>query len=218
MRGLRTGAAVALLLAMVSGCGIESTGVIDVGEPATGAKRPGASAREVVLYFISPVGMRPVRRPVSGDASAEEAVRLLIGGPDDAERRRGMQTAVPKMAGVHVTTGKGRVGVQLPVDVSELGLVVRNQLVCTAAGNDVPGGKPSWEVKVDLSGGGKVVEDLLCDEHGGLPDVDVLPTPSNSPPPGADGANDGLPGRQRPVDENLNRVDGPSPTLPPTGP
>ncbi|MFH8983200.1 hypothetical protein [Streptomyces varsoviensis] len=216
MRRVRSGAAAALLLVLVAGCGIEPTGVIDVGQPATGAKRPSASAREAVLYFLSPVGMRPVRRPASGDVSADEAVQLLIGGPDDGERRRGMRTAVPKMGDVHVTTGKGRVSVQLPLNVGELGVFARNQLVCTAAANDVPGGKPPWEVKVDLSGGGGAVENLMCDVYTILPSSD-RPTPSKSPPPGAEGAHGGTSARW-PGDEHLNRVDVLSPTLPPTGP
>ncbi|MFE7116882.1 hypothetical protein ACFU99_15845 [Streptomyces sp. NPDC057654] len=205
-----------MLLVLVSGCGIEQTGVIDVGQPASGAKRPGASAREAVLYFISPTGMRPVRRPSSGDVSAEDAVHLLIDGPNDAERHRGMETAVPKMAGVHVTTGKGRVSVQLPVNVKNLGLVVRNQLVCTAADNNVPGDQPSWEVKVDLSGGGNVLEDLLCGAHSGLSDSGVL-TPSTPSAPGAGGVNDGLP-EQGPVDKPLIPTDDPSLIRPPTDP
>ncbi|MEV0277046.1 hypothetical protein AB0I22_11765 [Streptomyces sp. NPDC050610] len=190
MRRLRTGAFVALLLVVVPGCGVESTGVIDVGQPASGAKRPGASEREAVLYFLSPMGLRPVRRPASGAVSAQQAVRLLMGGPDEAERRRGMQTEVPKMTGVHVTTGKGRVGVQLPMDVRELSPVVRSQLVCTAADNDVPGGKPASEVKVELSGGGEVVSNLVCDANSAFP-AGGMPTPPKRPVPTMTGRSGG---------------------------
>ncbi|MEV4440736.1 hypothetical protein AB0K09_17275 [Streptomyces sp. NPDC049577] len=154
-------------LVTLSGCGIEPSEVVEVGRPATGVKRPGRPATEARLYFAYPGGLFGVVRPAGGEISAEEAVPLLLQGPNEAERMRGLYSDLPKIAAgkVQVTTATGQVAIRLPVDPTRLPSVGRTQLVCTAAHNAVPGDLPPDEVKVQLSGAGRTLSDQTCDNR-----------------------------------------------------
>ncbi|MEU1309398.1 hypothetical protein ABZ419_10955 [Streptomyces cinnamoneus] len=184
MRTRRTVAAVALagaLAGLLAGCGIEPTEVIEVGRPAQGAKRPGAPVKEARLYFGYPGGLQPVSRPAQGEVSAEEAVPLLLAGPNEAERFRGLYSELPRSGGrVEVISGQGTVTIQLPLDVTRLTATARSQLVCTAAHNGVPGDLPAEEVKVTLAGGGRKLSDQVCDNKYVAP---VVVPPVASPAP-----------------------------------
>ncbi|MEU4211642.1 hypothetical protein AB0F13_16845 [Streptomyces sp. NPDC026206] len=152
------------LAGVLAGCGVEPTGVIEVGRPAQGAKRPGVPVKEARLYFGYPGGLQAVSRPAGGEVSAEEAVPLLLAGPNEPERIRGLYSELPRFGGrIEVVTGQGTVTIQLPLDVTRLSPTARSQLVCTAAHNGVPGDLPAEEVKVVLSGGGKKLADQTCD-------------------------------------------------------
>ncbi|MEU5053015.1 hypothetical protein [Streptomyces sp. NPDC021096] len=183
MRARRVVAAVTLagaLAGVLAGCGIEPSGVIEVGLPAQGAKRPGAPVKEARLYFGYPGGLQPVSRPAEQEVSAEEAVPLLLAGPNEAEKIRGLYSELPRPAGrVEVFTGQGSVTIQLPLDVTRLSAIARSQLVCTAAHSAVPGDLPAEEVKVVLTGGGKKLADQVCDNKYIAP----LVAPSMSPAP-----------------------------------
>ncbi|MEV5376312.1 hypothetical protein B7P34_34045 [Streptosporangium nondiastaticum] len=180
-RGLRHAAVAAALLTALAGCGVTTTDVIDVGQPATGAKRQGEVAAEAKLYFMSPTGVTQVTRPAKAKLGAEDAIVLLLEGPDEDQRIRGLYTDVPKMKGeVHVTTGTLRVGIQMPYNVLRLSPVARSQFVCTAAANEVPRGRQIHDVKVELSGGGVVISDLVCDSNNAFPAAKV-PTPAPTP-------------------------------------
>ncbi|MBT2387625.1 hypothetical protein [Streptomyces sp. ISL-11] len=172
----RRTALAALLLATLAGCGVTTTDVIDVGQPAGGAKRQGA-IDDVRLYFMSPTGVKPRPRSAKTKLGAEDAIALLLDGPDEAERLQGLYSDVPKMSTdkVHVTTGTLRVSVQLPFNVLRLTPVARSQFVCTAADNEAPRGRPVHDVKVELSGGGFVISDLVCDSNNAFP-AEKLPT------------------------------------------
>ncbi|WP_171168951.1 GerMN domain-containing protein [Streptomyces sp. I05A-00742] len=163
----RRGLAAVLLLGTLAGCGIEPTEVIEFGQPATGVKRPGGPGWQARLYFAAVSDVIGVPRPADGPVGAEDAVRLLLDGPNEAEGIRGLYSEVPRKPGpgtdVVVTTGQGRVDIRLPVDVTGLTRIARNQLVCTAAHNEVPGAVPWNRVKVTLSGGGKKLNGLECD-------------------------------------------------------
>ncbi|MGK5549223.1 hypothetical protein ACSNOH_31530 [Streptomyces sp. URMC 127] len=181
-RRLRRAALAAALLTALAGCGVTTTDVIDVGQPATGAKRQGeADAAEAKLYFMSPTGVTQVTRQAKAKLGAEDAIVLLLEGPDEDQRIRGLYSDVPRMKGeVHVTTGTMRVGIQMPYNVTRLSPVARSQFVCTAAANEVPRGRQIHDVKVELSGGGLVISDLVCDSNNAFPAA-KLPTPAPSP-------------------------------------
>ncbi|MEU1046647.1 hypothetical protein ABZ400_15980 [Streptomyces sp. NPDC005897] len=143
-----------LLAAGATGCGIGTTGPVRAGAPASGVQRPGDGASTVRLYFAGPYGTRPVTRSTDGPLVPQQALDLLLDGPTPAERERGLTTHVePEVAGrLTATTGDGTVDVVVPVEVSsgELDVSAVNQLVCTAAHAEVPGGRPAGEVDVRI--------------------------------------------------------------------
>ncbi|MFI1797619.1 hypothetical protein ACH427_09710 [Streptomyces sp. NPDC020379] len=177
-------AAAALVLTTLAGCGVTTTDAIDAGQPATGARRRGVtSTYEVRLYFMTPTGIASSSRDAGDRVGPEDAVALLLKGPNQPEKERGMYSDLPKMNGeVHVTTGTMRVGVQLPYNVLKLSPVARSQLVCTAANAEVPPGRPIQDVKVELSGGSYVVSELVCDNNNAFPAAQ-LPTRTAAPVP-----------------------------------
>ncbi|MFI9201470.1 hypothetical protein [Streptomyces sp. NPDC053048] len=166
------------LAASLAGCGIEPTEVVEVGQPAQGVKRPGVTTPEVQLYFGFPGGVQMVPRPAEAAVTAEEAVLLLMAGPNEAEKMRGLYSELPRTGGrLVVTPAQDRVTVSLPLDVTRLSPLARVQLVCTAAHNGVPEGLRPEEVRVDLTGAGKKVPGLLCDKKYDAPAVaPAMPT------------------------------------------
>ncbi|MEV4435781.1 hypothetical protein [Streptomyces sp. NPDC049555] len=163
----RVAAALALSAAAagpLAGCGIEPTDVVEVGQPAQGAKRPGAPVEEARLYFGFPGGLEPRSRPASGQVSAEMAIPLLLQGPNEPEMAQGLYTELPKMRqeAVEVVSAEGTVTIRLPLDPTRFTVLARNQLVCTASHNGVPGNPRPEEVKVTLLGAGKTMKDLVC--------------------------------------------------------
>ncbi|MGW1200071.1 GerMN domain-containing protein [Streptomyces sp. NPDC002536] len=164
------------MLGTLAGCGIEPTDVVEVGLPATGVKRPGARVEDAVLYFASqPGGILPLHRPAGGEVTAEEAVQLLMKGPNDAERMRGLYSELPRdVRVVTIATERGKVTVRLSTDLGRLSPLARAQVVCTAVHNAVPGDLPPEDVKVDLSGtSGKPMPDQTCQ----VKDTFSTPTP-----------------------------------------
>ncbi|MGK5630436.1 hypothetical protein [Streptomyces sp. URMC 123] len=184
-RAVRRTVAGALLLAALAGCGIESTGVVEIGEPAVGIKRPGQRDSVVRLFFLSPTGIRPAPRPAAGEVGPEEALRLLFRGPDSGERQRGFATDVPEVSGpIGATVAAGRVDVAVPVPLAKLTTPALSQIVCTAANSSVPGGRPPAEVDVRLAepGGGRFGP-VRCDgSNAFLEPRPSEPSPSPTPP------------------------------------
>uniref|UniRef100_A0AAU2UX56 Lipoprotein n=1 Tax=Streptomyces sp. NBC_00003 TaxID=2903608 RepID=A0AAU2UX56_9ACTN len=147
----------AVLTAALTGCGIGATGPAPAGPPASGLRRPGSTDYYAQLYFVSPFGVQAVARRVNSPAGPQQALDLLLAGPDTAERARGLITEVPAMPGRPTATAEsGAVDLYLPVPVAKMnggGLGV-TQLVCTAANAEVPGGKqpPAVDVRVHEAG------------------------------------------------------------------
>ncbi|MFI6048920.1 hypothetical protein ACIBCO_02390 [Streptomyces violascens] len=141
----------AVLTLALAGCGIGTTGPAPAGPPASGLREPGSVAAYAQLYFVSPVGVQAVARRVNSPASPQQALDLLLAGPDAAERARGLITEVPPMPGRPTATAQsGAVDLYLPVPVARMnggGLGV-TQLICTAANAEVPGGKQPPDVDV----------------------------------------------------------------------
>ncbi|WP_326615917.1 hypothetical protein OG863_01620 [Streptomyces decoyicus] len=122
----------ALLLA---GCGISPTAPTTAGAPASGALQPGTRTHDARLLFVGPTGLRYAARTSTSSIGPQEAIDLLLKGPSQAERKRGLTTLVPAMKG-RVTADAGRNGVvdlRFPTTVERLDHAAVSQLVCTAA-------------------------------------------------------------------------------------
>ncbi|RPK54048.1 hypothetical protein EES43_29715 [Streptomyces sp. ADI96-02] len=145
-----------LLLAVLTGwgaagCGLGSTGPVPAGAPASGfqGQSGGASVR---LYFVGRDGLQAVSRPAATAPDPQAALDLLVRGPDEAERARGLTTEVAASED-RLTAGvaDGTVDLRLAESVAlmrGMGGLGLAQIICTVANADVPGGRQSTEVDV----------------------------------------------------------------------
>ncbi|MFD7668022.1 hypothetical protein [Streptomyces sp. NPDC059788] len=171
-----------LLAGTLAGCGIAPTGVIDAGEPAHGVKAPGKPAPDVQLYFLGPAGMRAASRPANAPVGPDEAIQLLLAGPNDAERQRGLTNVLPVLPGpVTADAQDGTVTVQLPMNAKRLDTPSMSQLVCTAANASVPGGRSPAEVRVTLVGEGVRVGPMVCGGTNAFPLIQPGPSVAAKP-------------------------------------
>ncbi|MBB5935015.1 hypothetical protein [Streptomyces zagrosensis] len=129
----------ALTAALLAGCGVPPTGVLDGGKAADGL------TKGLRLYFVSSAGrLEAVARP---DMPADKVtdpngvIKLLVSGPTPAERESGLTTLLMPQIGYQGTVNragaKDAVTVRVPwAEVSTSGLGNRNlagQLVCSIA-------------------------------------------------------------------------------------
>lgn len=121
-------------LALLTGCGVQPTGVLDGGEAA------GGLTKGMRLYFVSQSGrLEAVSRPeLPVDKASDPAgvIKLLGAGPTEAERAAGLTTLL--IEGTYSATVKGdEVTVHVPQEeLSPTHLGDRNltgQLVCSIA-------------------------------------------------------------------------------------
>ncbi|MFH9728083.1 hypothetical protein ACH4M4_34725 [Streptomyces sp. NPDC017254] len=124
---VRVGVLVSVLGIALVGCGVQPTGVIGAGEPATGL------TRGVRLYFASGSGLRGVPVLDRKVENLNTVVKLLAGGPPPAEQRDGLTNLVE--LGGYTVTGRGvRVTVHLEDPYAATGRDQgTGQLVCTLA-------------------------------------------------------------------------------------
>ncbi|MFG1875560.1 hypothetical protein ACGFIV_12055 [Sphaerisporangium sp. NPDC049003] len=133
MTGMRRALA-AMAMALVAGCGITPTDVMDGGEPAIGF-RPSTR-----LYFVSGSHLQVVTRPIPWPP-LKETLDLLLDGPTSAERERGIVSELqPAHAPTKVTAGQAKVRISLPVPKpvavpqgATRSILWIGQLTCTAA-------------------------------------------------------------------------------------
>ncbi|MFI5668211.1 hypothetical protein [Streptomyces sp. NPDC051704] len=137
-------AAVALLLggALLTGCGIKPTGVIESGAAAK-VVVPGPGTKGTV-YLVSADGrLFPI--PDREQPSVSETsllVRLLV-GPSEEQEAAGLETRLPvldiKKQGASAGTtmiSDDTIGVGVPFKVAGLSETARQQLVCTVASTE----------------------------------------------------------------------------------
>ncbi|MFH8475874.1 hypothetical protein [Streptomyces sp. NPDC018000] len=111
------------------GCGVQPTGVIGAGEPASGL------TRGMRLYYASASGLRGVPLLDKEIKDLNAVVKLLAAGPLPAEQRDGL-TSLVQISGYSVTGTGTRVTVRLdgPYPYAESGRDQgTGQLVCTLA-------------------------------------------------------------------------------------
>ncbi|QZY19057.1 lipoprotein [Streptomyces decoyicus] len=181
LTGVLTGAlAVVLtgtLAGALAGCGIAPTDVIDAGEPATGVRSPGQPEAEVQLFFYGPSGLRSATRRAKTPVDPEQAIEILMKGPNHAERMRGLSSVLPKFPGSLTADARaGSVEITLPINVKRLDSASLNQLVCTAANARVPGNRPPGEVTVTLVADSDRVGPMVCGGNNAFPIVEPSPT------------------------------------------
>ncbi|MBD0748129.1 hypothetical protein [Streptomyces sp. CBMA152] len=118
-------------LLLVAGCGIRSTDVVEVGDPAF-AKVAPAGPDGTTLYFKGPNGLLPVVRAEARVPG--HAVMLLLNGPTEAEKDAGLDTELPHYYG---GLGIGKDGASMTIRmeraVLDFSALAREQLVCTAS-------------------------------------------------------------------------------------
>lgn len=157
----RTGAvAVASGVLLLGGCGIQETGVIEAGGPAS-VQAFIDHDYEMLLFFHSREGeISPVIRstgptleygpeggPVAGQNSTaedatpvptEKVILALLSGPAAQEREAGLSTSLPpapsaKTLRVEVSPDGEKVTADLPIALDGLNRTALRQLICTIA-------------------------------------------------------------------------------------
>ncbi|MFC9620223.1 hypothetical protein ACFTXM_09560 [Streptomyces sp. NPDC056930] len=124
---VRQGVVVAALGIALMGCGVQPTGVIGAGEPASGL------TRGIRLYYASAGGLRGVPLLDKEVKNLNAVVKLLLSGPPPAEQRDGL-TSLVQLPGFSVTGTGTRVTVRLDGPYAESGRDQgTGQLVCTLA-------------------------------------------------------------------------------------
>ncbi|MEU8954700.1 hypothetical protein AB0C93_10370 [Streptomyces sp. NPDC048518] len=156
-----------------TGCGISTTAPQQAGAPASGIQRPGTGADHARLYFVGPYGLRATTRPTDRPLLPQQALDLLLEGPTDAERKRGLISEVPAMNGRLTATAAtaGTVDIYLPVNIAELQIAAVSQLACTAAHSEVPGDDPPTAVDIRFHenlGRSPVPWTVRCDAGGNV--------------------------------------------------
>lgn len=134
----------AVVVALLAGCGVQPSGVTDEGEAPTGVA-PG-----VTLYFVDADGrLRPQPRRTDRLGTIVEAMALLLTGLRDSDLHTEIAPAGTTQVVVTTTPAVIRLMVPLTVqDVTPLGI---DQLVCTALGVHVQGGgSRSTKVRVQF--------------------------------------------------------------------
>ncbi|MFD0413887.1 hypothetical protein [Streptomyces sp. NPDC127108] len=176
----------AVLGVLAAGCGVGSTGPVRAGAPASGLRDPQSTSHYAHLYFVSPYGLQSVTREVDSAATPQQALDLLLKGPDAAERARGLITEVPPIHGRLIArVDDGGVDLRLPVPVARttggggLGL---SQIICTAANARVADGRqpPDVDVRVYEEGYGTPWT-VRCNAAGNVVPVSA-PSPSREAP------------------------------------
>ncbi|MEV6227175.1 hypothetical protein AB0L88_04695 [Saccharopolyspora shandongensis] len=157
--------ALAAVLLVLAGCGVQPTDVVLAG------KAPDGIARGPVLYFVTgePGQVRPTIRETGRLGTVTEALRLLAAGLTPAEGAAGFRTELPFLTTEQVSAGTpdgGIVTVQLPVPPSTLSALASTQLVCTAVGVSAMAGANAQKLMVQLSGSGEVGKPVLCPANG----------------------------------------------------
>ncbi|WP_332840215.1 hypothetical protein [Streptomyces buecherae] len=125
-RALGLGLGLGLVFGL-AGCGVQPTGVVDAGEPASGL------TRGMRLYYASEGGLRAVPLLDREVTELNSVIKLLAQGPPAAEQRDGL-TSLVHLSGASATGSGSRVTVRYegpyPADGRDLGT---GQLVCTMA-------------------------------------------------------------------------------------
>ncbi|MFJ5973958.1 hypothetical protein [Streptomyces sp. NPDC093060] len=136
--------AFAMAAALLTGCGVQQTGVVEAGGSATVAVSASPGRRGLLLYFLSSDDrVTPVFRMLSNGDEADahpppvsraKTLAVLFAGPRDNEIAAGLHTELPRTQGsLQVDATDAGVTIHLPIAVRTLKPAAVQQIVCTAA-------------------------------------------------------------------------------------
>ncbi|WP_267244431.1 hypothetical protein [Streptomyces sp. PR69] len=186
-RALRR-AVVASAAVLLAGCGVQGTGVVEAGGPATIEVYPDEEYR-LLLFFVGPEGhLVPVARSADSDLSDRKELRVaqeaigksltaLTAGPLPHEQETGLDSALPPppvgpMRVLPSSGFPGRVEIRAPFAVRGLPENAVRQLVCTAAyAADTEGA-----AEVLLTGPDGKLPAARCGEENAADAADASPT------------------------------------------
>lgn len=163
----------AAVLLTSTACGIGTSAPMPAGSPAIMGNTdvPESADRETRIYLTTSRGPWPVWRHLTPGADVQTSMDLLLDGPTEAERDRGVTTAVPQgFARIVATVSADRVDIEVPTRLADTDVRIADQIVCTAASAPgIPGDATPGEVLVVLHepGDRKGVR-TQCDANGDL--------------------------------------------------
>ncbi|MFD9895885.1 hypothetical protein ACFWY9_41620 [Amycolatopsis sp. NPDC059027] len=151
--------AAAVLLATLTACGVEPSGVQDGGKAPTGV------ARGVTLYFVDAEGeLVPSPRPTQRLGTITDALNLLVASSSSSQSD-GLHSAFAWQSALGrsplVTESDELIRINLPLAKYEIAPLGVDQFVCTALGVHRQAGKPAAKVVVTYTIGGDT-EPLSC--------------------------------------------------------
>ena len=130
----------------LAGCGVQPTGVIGAGEPASGL------TRGMRLYYASDSGLRGVPLLDRELKDLNSVLKLLAQGPGPAEQRDGLTSLVQELGGYTVSATGTRVTIRMdgpyPLSGRDQGT---GQLVCTLARAESVHEPKVWTDVVEVS-------------------------------------------------------------------
>lgn len=132
----------AVVVLLLTGCGVQPSGVTDAGEAPTGVS-PG-----VTLYFVNAHNeLQPRLRPTDRLGTISEAMVLLLSGPGSSDLNT--QIARNATTRVVVTSTPDVIQLMVPLTIREVTPLGIDQIVCTALGVHVQtGGSKRMKVRV----------------------------------------------------------------------
>lgn len=160
--------AVSALFTLAS-CGIPETGVVEAGGPA------GGVVPTVRVYFVADGALVATPRRVTGMFDAESAVQLLLLGPTEAERAKGLTTRLPLPGALPTLAPDPRASPAPTYSLLPEGSPTAGPVTVTTSGKDVT-------LELDATAGelpGLAVDQLTCTVLG----VQRLADPGTEPSP-----------------------------------
>ncbi|MFI2286557.1 GerMN domain-containing protein [Streptomyces niveus] len=117
----------AALLCLSSGCGVPPSGVVEVGEPAT-----GMTLSKAVYFLDAESSLHAVARPEIPDTNpVAAAVRELLAGPTPTESEYLTTALPPDLPQPEITVGATTILIRFPTGTPRLTPAALHQLTCT---------------------------------------------------------------------------------------
>ncbi|MFF2940122.1 GerMN domain-containing protein [Streptomyces niveus] len=117
----------AAVLCLSSGCGVPPSGVIEVGEPAT-----GMTLSKAVYFLDAESSLHAVARPEIPDTNpVAAAVRELLAGPTPTESEYLTTALPPDLPQPEITVGTATILLRFPKGTPRLTPAALHQLTCT---------------------------------------------------------------------------------------